>query len=171
MRTLESLEDSTISQANKQLIAKMLYLITNESENSNQTIQCLTDDCVWIIHPGGIKYQGIGEIKAFVEAAIKGRSHDEQHKIQILNWFAENESLCIEYTHGAKFTGKTFTRGVKFDVDTGILQYCLTYRLCDGKFNEVHEYITSTSWLWNILLPLFLKNLYRKSKKYFPKST
>jgi hypothetical protein len=36
------------------LIAEMLDLIVNDSENLERTMNLLTDDAVWVLEPGGI---------------------------------------------------------------------------------------------------------------------
>jgi hypothetical protein len=79
----------------------------------------LADDCVWIMESGGNEYHGHKWLKAFIEIAISGRIHDkDKHKIEILNWFNNDENLCIEYTHGAISTGKN-TMGIK-KVNAGV---------------------------------------------------
>jgi hypothetical protein len=37
---------------------------------------------------------------------MSGRKHDEAHKIEVLNSFADNENIFIEYAHSAILTGK-----------------------------------------------------------------
>jgi hypothetical protein len=41
-------------------------------------------------------------------------------------------------------------------------KFCITYRIRDGKFDRVHEYINGTSWWLNLLSPLGLGLLNRR---------
>ena len=153
------------SEANKALIKEMLDLVANDSENLERTMDYLTDDCIWIMEPGGTEYHGSRELRAFVGIAMSGRTHDKgEHRIEITNWFAGDEDLCIEYTHGAKLTGK-FTAGIKGNLKTGVSRYCITYHMRDGKIDRVHEYINATSWLFSCIMPIVLWYLHRLTMK------
>ena len=158
-----------LDKRNEQLIKDLLDLVANDSENLKRTISYLTNDCVWIMEPGGTEYRGARELRAFVDIAMSGRTHDKQHKIKITNWFANKENLCIEYTHGAKSTGK-FTFGFKGDVRTGTLRYCITYHIRNGKVDRVHEYIDATSFWYNLLMPIILWNLHRLAMRKLTKT-
>jgi len=150
-----------LSEANRVLVKEWLDIVANESENLERTMRCMTDDCIWVMEPGGTEYHGFEQIRTFVGIAMSGRTHDKgQHKLEITNWFADTENLCYEYTHGAISTGK-FTAGIKGEVKTGLLRYCITCRLRDGKVDRVHEYIDSTSWWLNCLMPVALSKLHR----------
>lgn len=158
-----------LNQANETLVKEMLDLVANDSENLARTMTYLTDDCVWIMEPGGTEYHGYKELKAFVEIAMSGRTHDKDiHKIEILNWFNNDENLCIEYTHGAISTGK-YTFGLKGKVNTGALRYCITYHMQDGKIDRVHEYIDTTTWLLSCFMPIILARLHRLTMKKLDK--
>jgi SnoaL-like domain len=158
------------NQANAELVKELLDIMTNDSENLQRTLKCLTDDCVWVMEPGGTEYHGIKEIKAFVGIAMSGRTHDKsRHRIEITNWFADNQNLCVEYTHGAVLTGK-LTAGVRARIKAGISRYCITYHIRDGKFDRVHEYINATSWSLNALAPLALSYLRRLTTKQVAKA-
>jgi hypothetical protein len=148
-------------KANEALVREILDIIANDSENLQRTLRCLTEDCVWVMEPGGTKYHGIKEIEAFVEIGMSSRMHDESgHRIEVTNWFANDENLCVEYTHGAALTGR-FTFGLRGKIKAGVTRYCLTYHIRDGKFDRVHEYINATSWWLNALMPLGLAYLRR----------
>ncbi len=96
---------------------------------------------------------------------MAGRRHDRgEYRMEITNWFANDENLCVEYTHGAILTGK-FTAGFRGKVKAGVSRFCITYHIRDGKFDRVHEYINSTSWWLNGLVPLALANLHRLAKQ------
>ena len=86
---------------NNALVEELLDIVANDSENLERTLKCFTDDCVWMMEPGGTEYHGIKEIKAFVAIAMSARRHDSgEHRIEITNWFANDTNLCVEYTHG-----------------------------------------------------------------------
>ncbi|HMK95175.1 MAG TPA: nuclear transport factor 2 family protein [Candidatus Limnocylindrales bacterium] len=157
------------SAKDNKLVKEMLDLIENDSENLERTMSYLTEDCVWVMEPGGTEYHSSREIRAFVDIAMSSRSHpDEQHKIKITHWFANDENLCVEYTHGAKLTGK-FTAGWKGGIKTGILRYCITYHMRNGKIDLVHEYIDANSFWYNLLLPLLLGYLHWLAMRKLPK--
>lgn len=147
-------------KSNETLVKELLDIMANDSENLERTLKCLTNDCVWVMEPGGTEYHGIDEIKAMVAIAMSGRTHDSKRRIEITNWFANNENLCVEYTHGALLTGK-YTAGFRGRLKTGVSRYCSTYHIRDGKFDRVHEYINATSWSLNGLMPLALAYLHR----------
>jgi ketosteroid isomerase-like protein len=155
----------SLSEVDRVLVREWLDIVANNSENPERTMKCMTDDCIWVMEPGGTEYHGSHEIRAFVGIAMSGRTHDKgQHKIQIANWFADKENLCYEYTHVAISTGK-LTSGIKGEVKNGVLGYCITCHLRDGKVDRVHEYIDSTSWWLHSLMPITLWNLHRLTMK------
>jgi hypothetical protein len=51
------------NMANGALVAEMLDLIVNDSENLERTMNLLTADAVWVLEPGGIEYHGAREIR------------------------------------------------------------------------------------------------------------
>ena len=84
------------NEANAALVREWLDIVANDSENLERTMQCMTDDCVWVMEPGGTEYHGAREIRAFVEIAMAGRTHDKgQHRLQITNWFADSEKSLL----------------------------------------------------------------------------
>ncbi len=74
-----------------------------------------------------------------------GRTHRGEYQIAISNWFTDGEYLCVEYTHGTVLTGAN-SAGLKLAVKPGILRYCFTFHMRDGKFDQVHEYINETTF-------------------------
>lgn len=113
------------------------------------------------LEPGGTEYHGFEEVRTFIGIAMSGRAHDKaEHRIEITNWFADVENLCVEYTHGALLTGK-FTAGIMGKVKSGVSRYCITYHLRNGKVDRVHEYINCTSWWLNSIIPAALWYLHR----------
>ncbi len=161
----EMMQETMPGPANEALVKELLDLMVNDSENLERVMKWLTDDCVWVMEPGGTEYHGAAQIKGFVEIAMSTRTHDTgQHRIEILNWFATGEHICIEYTHGLLSTG-AFTGGLKGKIKTGVLRYCLTYHLRDGKIDRVHEYINASAWWLNCLVLIVLAYLHRLTKK------
>ena len=154
-----------VSELNKPLLEEMLDLMVNDSENLERTLKHFTEDCVWVMEPGGTEYRGMEQLRTYIGIAMSGRTHDkDSHRIEIVGAFGDEENLCIEYTHGMVATGK-LTGGYKTRVKTGILRYCITYHIREGRFDRVHEYINSTSTAYNVLLPLLLGRLYRQTMK------
>lgn len=148
--------DQSLTEKTSALVDELLDLMVNDSENLERTMNLLTDDCTWLIEPGMTEYHGSDELRAFVGIAMSERKHDETHKIQVLNHFADNENVCIEYIHSAITTGK-----IKVGIKPGELRYCMAYHIRDGKkFDRVHEYINSPSIWLSLLLPIGLKYLH-----------
>lgn len=80
-----------LSEPNRALVAEWLDILANDSENLDRTMRCMTDDCIWIMEPGGTEYRGFAQIRAFVGIAMSARMHDRgQHKLQVTNWFARD---------------------------------------------------------------------------------
>ena len=66
------------------LVHELLDIMVSDAENSERLLRCLTEDCVWVMEPGGTEYHGIREIRAFVEIAMSSRRHDtEQHRFHV----------------------------------------------------------------------------------------
>lgn len=151
--------DQMLTPSNKALVEDLLDLMENDSENLERTMEMLTPDCTWVIEPGMTEYHGTEELRSLVGLAMSGRTHDETHKIEVVNCFADNENICVEYTHSARITGK-MTAGIRASLKPGAARYCITYHIRDGKFDRVHEYINSPSLWLSFLLPIALKYLH-----------
>jgi hypothetical protein len=61
-REVCDLKEANDNMANDALVADMLDLMVNDSENLERTMNLLTDDAVWVLEPGGIEYHGAREI-------------------------------------------------------------------------------------------------------------
>jgi hypothetical protein len=116
------------------------------------------------LEPGGIEYHGAREIRTFVRIAMAGRAHDPSHRIEITNWFANDENLCVEYGHGGVTTG-SYTAGIRLRMKAESSSFCIIYHIRDGKFDRVHEYINGTSWWLNLLMPVGLSFLNRRVRR------
>jgi SnoaL-like domain len=160
----ESRKEIGEDMASDALVAELLDLMVNDSENLERTMDLLTDDAVWVLEPGGIEYHGAREIRTFVRIAMAGRTHDQSNRIEITNWFADDENLCVEYGHGAVTTG-SYTAGMRVTLTAKSTRYCITYHIRDGQFDRVHEYINGTSWWLNLLTPVGLGLLNRRVRR------
>lgn len=161
--------DQSLTEETRDLVEELLDLMLNDSENLERTMNLLTDDCTWVIEPGVSEYHGSNEIRAFVDTAMSGRKHDEKHKIEVLNHFADNENLCIEYTHSAVLTGE-MTAGIKGTLNPGAARYCMTHHILDGKFDRIHEYINSPSVWLSFISPIALKYLHWQTMRSLSKN-
>ncbi len=158
------METKSLSMENESLIQEYLDLAAHDSENLERTMNILTDDCVWVMEPTGDVFQGKDELRAFVRTAMGGRTHQGEYQVEISSWFTDGEYLCVEYTHGSILSG-AYSAGLKPAIKPGILRYCLTFHMRQGKFDQVHEYINVTSFIPGLALPLGLKFLKRLVNK------
>lgn len=90
--------DQMLTPSNKALVEDLLDLMENDSENLERTMEMLTPDCTWVIEPGMTEYHGTEELRSFVGLAMSGREHDETHKIEVVNCFADNENICVVHS-------------------------------------------------------------------------
>jgi hypothetical protein len=59
------------------LVAEVLDVMTNDSENVERAMRLLTEDCVWVLEPYGVEFHGAEEVKAFIQLAMSTRGHAE----------------------------------------------------------------------------------------------
>ena len=154
------METNKLSKANETLIQEYLDIVEHDSENLERTMHLFADDIVFELEPTGDVYRGKTAMQAFVDVAMSGRAHSGQYSIKITNWFTDGEQLCIEYTHGGILTG-VYTAGIKARFEQGVARYCITYHMCDGKFDRMHEFIQGTTFLANLAMPFMLKRIKR----------
>jgi ketosteroid isomerase-like protein len=93
--------------------------------------ELLTDDCSFTLMRIGHTWTGCGNVMSAVMAAGSRRTHDNQSKVKITNWFTNNEYLVVEYEHGA------LVGGVRVRIDG----YCWVFHIRDGRFDSMREYI------------------------------
>ena len=145
-------------QNNELLLREMVDLMIHDSENLDRTMSYLTEDCVWVIEPGGTEYHGAEELRPFIGIAMSSRGHDNgSHQVEIVSSFFTSDHLCIEYTHGMMLSGFL---GKIIKVNAGTLRYCIVYHVRDGKIDHVREYINSPLWLLNTLLQAMLAGMH-----------
>ena len=141
-----------VNAENEKLIKEYLDIAVNASEDIDRFSELLSDDCIWFITPPGVTFSGKEQVKSFSKMAMGSRSHNENNKVEIRNWFADDENFCVEYFHGAIVT--------KFHISV-TENVCLVCHMRDGKFDRIHEYVdTSRSILISLglkLLPLMVK--------------
>ena len=154
------METNKLSKANQALIQEYLDIVEHDSENLERTMRLFADNILFELEPTGDIYRGKPAMQAFVDVAMSGRAHTGQYSIQITNWFTDGEQLCIEYTHGGILTG-VYTAGIKARFEQGVARYCITYHMCDGKFDRMHEFIQGTTFLANLAMPFMLKRIKR----------
>jgi hypothetical protein len=88
---------------------------------------------------------------------MSGRKHDEAHKIEVLNSFADNENIFIEYAHSAILTGK-ITVGIKGTLKPGAARYCMTSSARNERLPEF--YVVAWSFLlYRLAISLFFNAL------------
>ncbi len=141
-----------VNEVNDRLIKEYLDIAVNASEDFDRFSALLTDDCVWYITPPGATFTGKDQVRSFSNMAMGSRTHNAEYKVEIRNWFANEDNFCVEYYHGAIIT-RLRIRVVE--------NVCLVCHMRDGKFDSVHEYVdTSRSILIRIglgLLPIIVK--------------
>ena len=68
-------------------------------------------------------------------------------KVDITNWFTNDEYLAVEYEHAALIAG----------VRVKIEAYCLVFHIRDERFDSMREYINPSNPATSILLSLVLR--------------
>ena len=137
-----------VNGTNENLIKEYLDIAENASEDYDRFIKLLDDDCVWNMMPPGISIIGIDSVKKIVKFAMKSRTHNDDVKVKIKNWFSDGEKLCVEYFHAA------FVTIFKIKVVENV---CFVFEIKNGKFIKLDEYIdTSGSKLISIGLKMLL---------------
>src|SRR5260370_7731728 len=90
----ETMQEKVISQANEALIQAYLERVASDDYKDFGTL--LTDDCTFSLMPIGYTFKGRQEVMAFAETAGNRRTHDEQSKVVISNWFTNATYLYVE---------------------------------------------------------------------------
>ena len=127
------------------LIERYLAIVAND--DYAQFGELLTDDCSFTLMPIGHTWKGRNNVMSAVMAAGSRRTHDSRSKVNITNWFTNNEYLVVEYEHAA------LVRGVRVKIDG----YCWVFHIRDGRFDSMREYINPSNAGMSILLSLVLR--------------
>jgi len=125
------------------------YLAIVENDDYEQFGELLTDDCTFTLMPIGRTWNGRDDVMSVVLAAGSSRTHDSQSKVNITNWFTDNEYLVVEYEHGAVVSG------VRLKIDG----YCWVFHIRGGRFDSIREYINPSNAATSILMSLVLRGL------------
>jgi hypothetical protein len=91
------------------LIERYLAIVAND--DYERFGELLTDDCSFTLMPIGRTWRGRNNVMSAVMAAGSRRTHDSRLKVNITNWFTNNEYLVVEYEHAA------LVRGVRVKID------------------------------------------------------
>src|ERR1700738_3182720 len=85
------------------LIERYLDIVAND--DYERFGELLTNDCTFTLMPIGRTWRGRADVMSAVMAAGSSRTHDSQSKVNITNWFTNNEYLVVEYEHAAVVSG------------------------------------------------------------------
>jgi uncharacterized protein (TIGR02246 family) len=128
------------------LIERYLAIVAND--DYERLGELLSDDCSFTLMPIGHTWKGRDNVMSAVMAAGRSRTHDSRSKVNITNWFTnDDEYLVVEYEHGA------LVGGVRVKIDG----YCWVFHIRDGRFDSMREYINPSNPATNILLSLVLR--------------
>ena len=138
-----------LTEANEKLIHTYLEVVATDNYENFGTL--LTDDCTFSLMPIGHTFKGCNDVMAFVEIAGGSRTHDEQSKVVISNWFTDGHYLCIEYDHTAIVQALHY----RFKIDG----YCWVFHMRDGKFDAIREYINPSRLSMSFFMVFVLRLL------------
>ena len=85
---------STLSQANAALIEEYLRIAT-VTDDMDRFGQLIAEDCVWVMMPTGHTFRGFEQVSLLAKTAEGTRTHDEAHRVTIVNWFADGEAGLV----------------------------------------------------------------------------
>lgn len=126
------------SESNQRLIKEYLDIAVHSPDDPDRARRLFTSDCTWLLMPPGYTFRGLDELSSFMTLAMRRRGHDDARKIEIRNWFANDEFFCVEYVHRFLLT--------RFRV-SGVMNICLVCHMRDGKFDRVNEYVDASGSL------------------------
>jgi uncharacterized protein (TIGR02246 family) len=127
------------------LIERYLAIVAND--DYERFAELLTDDCSFTLMPIGHTWRGSDDVMSAVMAAGRSRTHDSRSKVNITNWFTNDEYLVVEYKQSA------LVGGVRVKIDG----YCWVFHIRDGRFDSMREYINPSNPATGILLSLALR--------------
>ncbi len=137
------------TEDHSKLIQTYLEIVATDNYEHFGTL--LTEDCTFSLMPIGHTFKGREEIMAFVGTAGGSRTHDEQSKVVIKNWFTDGKYLCVEYDHTAIV--KRLHYRAKID------GYCWVFHIRDSKFDAIREYINPSRLSMGFLTVFVLRLL------------
>ncbi len=127
------------------LIERYLAIVAND--DYERFGELLTDDCSFTLMPIGHTWSGRKNVMNAVMTAGRSRTHDSRSRINVTNWFTNDEFLVVEYEHGA------LVGGIRVKIDG----YCWVFHIRDGRFDSMREYINPSNPATSILLSLVLR--------------
>jgi len=127
------------------LIERYLAIVTND--DYERFGELLTDDCSFTLMPIGHTWSGRDNVMSAIVAAGRSRTHDSRSKVDITNWFTNDEYLVVEYEHAA------LVGGVRVKIDG----YCWVFHIRHARFDSMREYINPSNPATSILLSLVLR--------------
>jgi ketosteroid isomerase-like protein len=131
---------------NDQLIESYFRMVEGDDYAAVGSI--LTDDATWTIVPIGYTWTGRRAIESMAVAAGRTRRHDQRSHVEITNWFADGEHLCVEYKH------KLIVPGLRLRLTAD--GYCLVFHMRDGRFDAIREYINPPHFAAGLMMYLLL---------------
>jgi ketosteroid isomerase-like protein len=112
------------------LIERYLAIVAND--DYERFGELLTDNRSFTLIPIGHTWSGHDNLMSAVVAAGRSRTHDSRSKVDITNWFTNDEYLVVEYEHAA------LLGGVRIKIDG----YCWVFQIRDGRFDAMREYMS-----------------------------
>ncbi len=161
----------TAEIADEALAREVIDILTNDSENPGRMLRHLTDDCVWVINPGDMRYRGIDEIHTFIEVALAMRGTPPARtegaaagtSVTLTDSFWGAGRLCVEYAHAFSFGKRIPGLGKRAGVTE--MRHCNVYRFQDGKIAEIHEYAVSSLWWLNLATQVILRRVWKRTQR------
>src|SRR5246500_3852987 len=123
------------------------YLAIVADDDYERFGELLTDDCRFSLMPIGHTWHGRDNVMSAVLAAGRSRTHDSGSRVNVTNWFTNDEYLVVEYEHAA------LVGGIRVKIDG----YCWVFHIRDGRFDSMREYINPSNAGMSILLSLVLR--------------
>ena len=123
------------------------YLDIVASDDYEGFDELLTDDCAFTLMPIGHTWSGRDNVISAVTAAGRSRTHDSRSRVNVTNWFANDEYLVVEYEHSALGVG------IRVKIDG----YCWIFHIRDGRFHSMREYINPSGAATSVLLNVVLR--------------
>jgi uncharacterized protein (TIGR02246 family) len=123
------------------------YLAIVADDDYERFGELLTDDCSFTLMPIGHTWYGRDDVMSAVTAAGRSRTHDSRSRVDVTNWFTNDEYLVVEYEHGA------LVGGMRVKIDG----YCWVFHIRDGRFDSMREYINPSNPITSILLSVVLR--------------
>src|SRR5215469_4435132 len=140
------MQQHTLNLADEALIQAYLDIATN-TDDMNHFSQLIAQDCVWVMMPTGHAFTGYAQVSTLAKLAGGTRHHNDEYKVEILNWWTDGEQFCVEYQHGAIMRRLPIR---------GTINICLVCHMRGGQFDRIHEYVHAHGPLFKLVMNLGL---------------